>query len=69
MQDSMRIGIQADEIVNIYDIDSELQREVRKNEQLQKKNEELDNRCKDFYSKMTEAQATTIDLFRRKMRN
>ena len=62
MQDSMRIGIQADKIVTIFNIESDLQQEVHKNEQLQKENEELHKRWNDLYIQMTEAQATTIQL-------
>ena len=52
MQDCMKIGIQADEILTISNIESDLQEEVQKNEQLQHENEELQNKCTKLYSQV-----------------
>ena len=62
MQDCMKIGIQADEILTISNIESDLQEEVQKNEQLQHENEELQNKCTELYGQVMEAQATTEEL-------
>lgn len=62
MEESMKIGLQANEIITISDAEYKLRQELDKNEQLQHENEELKTRCQELYSQMTAAQATAEEL-------
>lgn len=62
LQNNVKIAVHADEIVTISNVESELQKEVHKNEQLQQENECLKNRCEELYCQMIKAQATTKEI-------